>query len=350
MEVLPGNRLNLWRGFGVEPKPGDWSLIESHMLEVLSNGDKEFFLYLKRWTAWKLQNADQRPEVALVIKGKKGAGKGVFAVILLSIFGAHGLQVFNPDHVTGKHNLHLQNRLFLHADEAVWAGNKQAERTLKGMVTEQFQMIEPKGVDAFQWLNRLGIFLTANEKWVVPASPDERRYAVQIASSKYLKDKEYFNRLFAQINDGGAAAMLHDMLAMDLDGWHPRQDVPQNEALIEQKIRSLDGLEGWAMAKLSVAQLPNPFAKNPRQSKAEDLLEDAKAFSIQNRFLNETEFGRFLKEELGCQHKSDGRKRSWVFPPLPLARRAWEAKLGGSCAWISEAEEWGQKTDILDES
>jgi len=45
--------------------------------------------------------ADQRPEVAVAFKGKKGVGKGVFAVIILLVFGTHGIQVFNPDHVTG---------------------------------------------------------------------------------------------------------------------------------------------------------------------------------------------------------------------------------------------------------
>jgi hypothetical protein len=71
------------------------------MFEVLANGDAQFFENLKNWTAWKFQFADQRPEVAVAFKGKKGVGKGVFAVIILLVFGTHGIQVFNPDHVTG---------------------------------------------------------------------------------------------------------------------------------------------------------------------------------------------------------------------------------------------------------
>jgi len=48
---------------------------------------------------------------------------------------------------------------------------------LKGMITEKVLMIEPKGVNAFQWPNRLGIYMAANAKWVVAASHDERRFA-----------------------------------------------------------------------------------------------------------------------------------------------------------------------------
>ena len=47
---------------------------------------------------------------------------------------------------------------------------------LKGMITRKVLMIEPKGVNAFQWPNRLGIYMAANAKWVVAASHDERRF------------------------------------------------------------------------------------------------------------------------------------------------------------------------------
>ncbi len=50
--ILPGNRLNLWRGFGVEPKQGDYPLIKAHLREVLANGSRPALEYIWRWTAW----------------------------------------------------------------------------------------------------------------------------------------------------------------------------------------------------------------------------------------------------------------------------------------------------------
>jgi hypothetical protein len=58
-----------------------------------------------------------------------------------------------------------------HGQEIIWPNE------LKGMMTEKVLMIEPKGVNAFQWPNRLGIYMAANAKWVVAASHDERRFA-----------------------------------------------------------------------------------------------------------------------------------------------------------------------------
>src|SRR6516225_94506 len=34
--------MNLWKGWGVQPKQGDWSLIRRHIYEVLAAGDQGF--------------------------------------------------------------------------------------------------------------------------------------------------------------------------------------------------------------------------------------------------------------------------------------------------------------------
>ena len=38
--VLPNGYLNLWRGWGVDPKPGSWKLLRRHVEEVLANGSQ----------------------------------------------------------------------------------------------------------------------------------------------------------------------------------------------------------------------------------------------------------------------------------------------------------------------
>ena len=114
--VLPGGYLNLWRGWGVEPRKGSWRRLQRHIAEVLANGNQEFEDYIKRWTAWKFQNAGLPPEVVIAFLGGKGAGKGAWGYTLMLIFGSHGLQIYASEHLTGKHNAHLQNKLFLDAD------------------------------------------------------------------------------------------------------------------------------------------------------------------------------------------------------------------------------------------
>src|SRR5258708_8434531 len=95
--------------------------------------------------------------------------------IMMGIFGQHGLQIFSSEHLCGKHNAHLQNKLFLFSDEATWAGDHLAERVLKGMITEKVLMIEPKGVNAFQSPNRLRLYMPPTAKSLVPPPHDYRR-------------------------------------------------------------------------------------------------------------------------------------------------------------------------------
>ena len=50
-EVLPGNRLNLWRGFAVTPKEGCWDLMHDHIYNVLGNSDPLAGRYIEWWHA-----------------------------------------------------------------------------------------------------------------------------------------------------------------------------------------------------------------------------------------------------------------------------------------------------------
>jgi hypothetical protein len=58
-------------------------------------------------------------------------------------------------------------------------------------------------VNAFQVLNALKIIMASNEKWVVPASGNERRYAVFDVAGARKQDHAYFKRIQDQLDDGG---------------------------------------------------------------------------------------------------------------------------------------------------
>ena len=56
----PDDMINLWRGFGIKPKQGDWSPLRNHLLNVVCSGNQTHFDYLIRWMAYTVQ----RPESA----------------------------------------------------------------------------------------------------------------------------------------------------------------------------------------------------------------------------------------------------------------------------------------------
>jgi Family of unknown function (DUF5906) len=218
-----GDMLNLWQGWGVNPKEGDWSLIRRHIVEVVTGRNEECAEYIIRWIAWAIQNPGKQAEVALVLIGPKGTGKGTLVRCLERIFGAHAFQVTCREHVIDKFNGHLQETVLFVADEAYWGGDKRCVGRLQGMITEPTLAIERKGFDVVQMPNRLHIVMLAEPGWVIPAGRYERRYAALEVSAVHMQEKAYFGPLHRQIDGDGAAAMFHELQRMELGDWHPRE-------------------------------------------------------------------------------------------------------------------------------
>ena len=164
-----------------------------------------------------VQNPSSRPGVALAIRGQQGVGKGVFVNTFAKLFGPHFIHVTQSSHLVGNFNGHLKDKLLVFADEAFWAGNKQAEGVLKGLVTEDTLSIEMKGVDVGQFPNFIRLILASNNDWVVPASSEQRRFVVVDASSARMQDSSYFGAIINQMNNGGAEALMHHLLSVDLE-------------------------------------------------------------------------------------------------------------------------------------
>jgi Mesyanzhinovviridae DNA primase len=235
------NYLNLWRDFGVTPAPGDWSLMRQHILEVLACGNEEYAAYMVKWAAWAIQNPDVPAGVALVLKGEERTGKGTLGRALVKLFGIHGVHILSQQHFTGRFNALLHQCCLLFADEAFYAGDKRAEGVLKGLLTEPVIPIERKGLDVVRTRNRLHVIMASNHEWVVPASKDAWRFAVFEVSNRHAHDKPYFDALYQQLEHGGYEAMLHDLQTMKLGDWRPSDDIPQTEALEQQKQLSDEG-------------------------------------------------------------------------------------------------------------
>jgi Family of unknown function (DUF5906) len=330
--VLSDNRLNLWRGWGVPLRKGSWKLMRDHVYDVLGAGDPQAGLYIERWLAYTVQHPDVVGETVLVLQGDEGTGKGTLGRAMLRIFGLHGLPVTQAKHLVGGFSGHLQHCCFLFLDEAFWAGDVSAEGRLKSLITEDTVTIEPKYFAPFQVPNLLHIMMSSNNDWVVPAGPHARRYAVFKVSDKRMDDFAYFSALRSELDNGGVEAMLYDLLRLDLDNWHPMQ-IYKTAALMEQKARSLRGLDAWIETMLQEGSLPyGGFDGYPNRSLTQNLTEQAKQF---DGYTNDSLVPRALKKP--------GKARGWKFPPLPECRKLFEARFGGRWDWHCEIEEWQRR-------
>lgn len=117
---------NLYRGFACEPCRGDWSLMQAHILEVICNNNQDHYSWLFDWMSYIVQNpGGERPGIAIVLRGKRGTGKGVFVNTFGKIFGVHFLHLYNSNQLVRRFNQQLKDCILCFADEAFFAGDKK---------------------------------------------------------------------------------------------------------------------------------------------------------------------------------------------------------------------------------
>ena len=336
---IPNDMLNLWRGFGIVPKQGDWSLMRTHILNVVCSGQQEQFDYLIRWMAYGVQHPDEPMGVAVAFLGAPGAGKGIVARTFGKFFGKHFTHIANGDQLTSRFNASLGTSCVVFLDEALWAGDRRGEGVLKALITEPTFQLEAKFRDAIMVDNRLRIIVASNNDWAVPTGIGDRRWFVLNVANTYAgtKHRDYWKAVYAEIGNGGAAAMLHNLLAIDLSEFDVRA-VPHTAAKAQQQERSFRGTiswlnhilqdgaigwENWNEAGLTITKdhaydRYKEFSKERRdwQPEIKDLW-SKKIRAVLDPYVNETR-----------PNVAGNRVRSFTFAPLAECRRQFETYVG----------------------
>ena len=340
--TTPDGYYNLWKGFAVKPKMGECGRLQSHMLNVLCNGDEAKYLYLWKWTAHAVQRPSELPEVAVVMRSEQGAGKNTYVDVLGRIFGPHYLPLNNPSLLVGRFTAHLADAILVYANEAVWGGDKIGEGKLKSMITDPLEVIEGKGKDPITVPNYKRIIVGSNETWAIPRGIDDRRFFCLDVPSHRKGDTEYFDALREEIGNGGLEAFLYELLETDLEGWHPRSNMPKSNTDGEDmKTESMSStLKFWyhclIIGENSLSH--GDFARWDTQIEKGVFFAQYLAWCDAQRIQHRSQIIQFSRElgkavEYGTVRPlgSDGeRKRVFAFPSLVESRLQFQIKGGKS--------------------
>lgn len=352
---VPG-AYNLWRGFACEALPGRGHepFIE-HIRDNICGGNDANFRYLLGWMARLIQHPDSPGEVAIVLRGKRGAGKSFFVKVLGALFGRHYLQVSDSKHLVGSFNSHLRDTVLLFGDEAFFAGDKKHESVLKTLITEEHLVVEGKGVDAEAASNYIHLVLASNDEWVVPAGLDERRFFALDVVDTMRKNYDYFKAIKDRLDNGGLENLLNFLLSYDLSSFEVRE-VPATGALQEQKILSMSPETQWMFWKLWTGTT-NPMQSGWKTVVLKDKLYDDYIAEMQKQGRNfragritfYRQFSRFFPEgsitnhaelveievpdERGFTFTVKKRCGTLHLPSLEATRDHWDKNMGGPYDW-----------------
>lgn len=341
--------INLWRGFTVPALAGDKHLgYKDHLLQNICKGSVEHFEYLWRWMARVVQYPAEAGQVAVVLLGLRGTGKGFFVNTFGKLFGRHYIHASNASHIVGNFNGHLRACCLLFADEAMFVGDRKTQGVLKALITEPTFMIERKGIDAEICPNYLHVIMASNDEHVIRAGMEERRFFVLNVSDEAMQNTAYFNTIAKDMEDGGLGHLLYDLLQTDLKDFNVR-DVPKTAALAEQADLSLSPIEAWWLRSIrdgAVGQSEGWRTIIPK----DELLDDFVRFSTRASRgvyseLNEVSFGIYLKklvgqldskrlmmererfdDERGLAYTKKERVPCYIIPGLAECRAYWDRK------------------------
>lgn len=352
----PPEALNLWTGWAVDPDPdANCDLVLRHIRDVLASGKETHADYIFSWLAHMVQTPEKKPDVALILKGKKGAGKDSLAEIMKRIVGRrHCAHVPATERLVGRFNAAFATAILIHAEEAIWGGQKESKGVVQSLITCPEMPLERKGIDTVQVDSFCRLLFTTNEAWAVPATADERRYAVFEVSNAHSGDREYFNKLWDQVENGGCAGFLAYLLNWQQPDHVELRNPPKTRGLMEQKLSGLRGVERWWYEVLSVGEAPGlksefedfNWMDSSVSMRRDDLRQHYENWMRDRRYQGEitgpSEFGEALRAlcpGLTSSRPSKNGARIWnyVLPPLQDCRSGFLKAMGGD----EDEIQWG---------
>ena len=293
-----------------------------------------------------MQQPHIKPGTNIVLRGKEGVGKSKVGEWIVELFGRNAMVVSESERITGRFNAHLENKLFLMAEEAFWAGDKSAEGKLKDLATGTNMSYERKGLDPYEGKNYTRIMIASNEDWVVPASSGGRRWFVLEVGDEHEKDYPYFAAIDAEMAAGGLAGMLYDLQRTKLPEQINVRSAPVTPWLVDQRLHSYDTKRRWWRDVLAqggfrldeTAAFIRLSDAGPTCVPKELVFKSARPhFGTERRRASPSEVGTFLKQQLGKVplfgngpklRNGDDRSTTYVFPALSEMRQAWESLTG----------------------
>ena len=249
--------LNFWRPHAVVPVKGNYEIIADFMFEVLCAGSESDYQWLEKFLAHMIQKPWEKPEVAIILLGGQGVGKGMFYRLLKRVWPYTVLQVHDVDEVVGHFNGGLERNYGVWLDEALFTHDRKSMGKLKAVISEEELRINEKFQPRRTIKSHHRIFAASNNEHFGNIAVKDRRFFILGVSDCHQQDHDYFKQYVGALEDGTSVpAFVHALLNKDITSFNVRER-PQTKEHGEQKIKSLTGIERFFHEVLAAGELPS---------------------------------------------------------------------------------------------
>ena len=340
--ATPPSTLNYWIEPSIKPKQGDWFVIQEFLHTVICNNNVPLFDYIVRYLAHMLQRPEEKPGIMIVFLSGQGCGKSTVFKLLGRIWSRTTLQVSDIGEVIGQFNAALERNYVVCMDEALFAGDKKSLDRLKSLITAPTCRIEQKHQPSRTIDSYHRLFAASNHNHFAHVDKDDRRFLFIRLSSVHKQDQIYFDGVNDALdNDDAIAAMMYDLVNLDLTGFNVRKR-PITEEHLSQRLQSLGGFERYWYEVLQSGFLSSfkDWAK-PEFISSSSLIDKYKEYDKNaGRFnpIQQQQISSTLK--IICPSAIPARKkilnsqeRGYDLPNIDIARKEFELMLGTHLEW-----------------
>jgi hypothetical protein len=274
----------------------------ANLIYHLSNYKQEMFWWIINWLAFFVQGL-KKSQVALVLRGDVGAGKGIFFnEIIIPFIGKKYTKTINDKSLSSKYLGGLvEDVLFFNLDEisVQKAQNGSIKNFLKALVTNLTVTAEKKFKTLKEEIEIYGqVLITSNEPEVIEVEQGDRRYCINNTGGhlKYVNFLGYgnYNALSSVIANELALFICYlKNYSVDVEKANTPLMTPEKEELIN-----------FYLQKQQIKQNKHEASLLPKQTKLEKSIQEFN-YAIRTKYTPYFEVIRFGLPELHADVVSD---------------------------------------------
>lgn len=260
-------------------KKNKLNYILNHIKKVLAGNNNKNYEYLLNWMAWIIQKPNKKTGVCCVFISEQGTGKNIFFEWFgKNIIGKkYYLYINNINNLVNRFNSETMDKLFTILDEMqMYDRHQKYQDQLKSIITETQRRIENKGMEPFLTNDYNNYVMFTNNDNPVHLDNSDRRYAMFNVSSCYKGNKEYYDKLYSELqNEEIQETFYHFLVNRDITKFYPERDIPKNNLKISLKVDSAN-LTTKFMIDIVRTDIPN----DPLKDIINEISEKEKQFEV----------------------------------------------------------------------
>lgn len=227
------DKLNLWPGWGVEPKRGSTQVWQKLLRGVFGNRPK-LIHWFEQWCAYPIQNPGAKMLTAVFIwGGGQGTGKSSIGEFLVRIYGADsGGQLLSDDALNDKYNGWLEHTGFATVDDLSAENPKLLRAHLKRLITAPTIPVRRMYQEHSAVENHCNFMFTSNSISSIPLDESgNRRFFVIQAPNKPEHPIEWYTQTMDRyLHTSGPSHVMYRLLHdIDCSKFNPRASAPETE-------------------------------------------------------------------------------------------------------------------------